>query len=1036
VDDEGTRNIFSGSADNVVQAGQIHGGVHFHLPAKAAPIPHQLPPRRQGFTGRSTQLDALLGMLAPDADADTVVMSAVAGLPGVGKTALAIEAAQIAVERGWFAGGQLFLDLRGYGDEPLTAEQALGTLLRGLGVPEAEVGRDVDARAAKFRSTLADSTEPVLVLADNASSVDQVAPLLPGDRRHRVLITSRHTLSQLDARLLDLGVLTPAESIDLMKVALRNKLPEDTRLADQPETAEAVARLCGYLPLALRIVTALLAATSGMPVAELAEELADERKLDRLDDQWDAVRVAFDLSYRRLSAPEARLFRLTAINPGPDFSSQTAAALAETDEPGTRRILDELARAHLIDPDTDRLRWSMHDLIREYAGQAARTDETPAAYEQARNRLLHHYLHKAKAAEDDWLGAELANLIAAVSLAAASGEDAIARDLPAALGGYLATRHNFTDRLTVDVIRQQAAYRLGDWPGLAAAGDSVGYDLNQLSRFKEAETTLNYAMSVFQTLGDRKGEGEALNHLGTALRGQRRFDEAIDTCRRSVELLPNSVSAGGPLDNPAISLLAAGREAEAAEVWERVQFGPGSTDFGIHPKVQFIFGDVRLQMERMNALQRELKIVEETGDRSREGQILLELCGVLQNRGYSTEEALSHAARAAAIFAELGDKVGESAAMVAAARVLREEGEADRALPFLQRAADISRAAGDKHGEGTALSVLGRTLIDLKRLDFAAEVSEAAATILHEVGDGREEGSALKNLAYCRLELRQHHASVAAGRRAVAVCRESGDRKFEAVSLCNLGRALLETNAFDESATVNEQAVDLLTKMSEPPLQAWVALKDLGRAYLELGRYQESIDTSQRALSTMDDAGDSERGETNGNLATALVNAGRHAEAIEPYREAAAACRRLRRPDTEGFLQLNLAKALMFLHRHEEALPPSLRAAEVFADTGDRNGEATALFCAGHALTGLGRLSESPSLLRGSLALHQAIGDREGETRATFALAAVLVDTGKLNEGILLSMRAAELFREAGNRHNEAQALRFVQVALAKMQPQ
>lgn len=217
-------------------------------------------------------------------------------------------------------------------------------------------------------------------------------------------------------------------------------------------------------------------------LAELARELANERcRLDRLDDQVDAVRVAFDLSYRGLSTDQARMFRLTALNPGPDFSSDTAAALADTDDTSARRVLDELARAHLIEPGAVRGRWGVHDLIRDYTVEAARADEDPAAYEQARDRLLDHYLRQAKAGtkrlrpeveadrEDalSWFDAEWANLFAVARMAADTGRDTIARDLPVSLGRYLGMQRRFSDALQVDVIRRDAALRLGVgtvWP--------------------------------------------------------------------------------------------------------------------------------------------------------------------------------------------------------------------------------------------------------------------------------------------------------------------------------------------------------------------------------------------------------------------------------------------------------------------------------------------------------------------------------------------------------------------------------------------
>ncbi len=223
----------------------------------------QLPPEVTGFTGRDDELAVLAGLLDPDATAGPVLVSAVAGLAGVGKTALAVAAGHAAVRQGWFGGGVLFIDLHGYDEAPVEPGQALDALLRALGVPAEHIPPTTEERAGLYRSVLAQVTAPVLVIADNASSETQVRPLLPGAGPHKVLVTSRHTLAGLDARLVDVTVLDDDAAVGLLDGALRAGRPSDDRITADAGAAGRLAGVCGGLPLALQITAALLKADPG-----------------------------------------------------------------------------------------------------------------------------------------------------------------------------------------------------------------------------------------------------------------------------------------------------------------------------------------------------------------------------------------------------------------------------------------------------------------------------------------------------------------------------------------------------------------------------------------------------------------------------------------------------------------------------------------------------------------------------------------------------------------------------------------------------
>ena len=518
-----TRNIVGGGLQQqpVLQGRDFSNLTFVTHQAAAAPVAlAQLPALVAGFTGREAELAQLAGLLNPAGDAPAVVVSAVAGLPGVGKTALAIQAGHAACEAGWFAGGVLFVDLHGYDDALVQPHQALDSVLRALGVPGEHIPSGTEERAGLYRSVLAQIAEPVLVVADNASSEAQVRLLLPGPGPHRVLVTSRHTLAGLSARLLDVTVLDERAGIALLDNVLRAARPVDDRISAAPTTAVRLAGVCGGLPLALRIAGALLSADPALTAAELAEELADEiGRLEalRYDDggaiSASSVSAAFELSYRQLDAAAARAFRLLSVNPGPDISTAAASALAGRPPGQTRKVIGQLVRAHLVEAAGSMAgRWRMHDLLALYARQLAdaEADAGSDEREQARDRLLGYYLESARAANAHlralagapvpagftdradaltWLDAERPSLVAAVTMAADIGRDQVAMTLPLDLSEYLLWRRRFDDWLAILMISRDVARRQGERRNEAAALSNLGVALRNVRRFEEAIST-------------------------------------------------------------------------------------------------------------------------------------------------------------------------------------------------------------------------------------------------------------------------------------------------------------------------------------------------------------------------------------------------------------------------------------------------------------------------------------------------------------------------------------------------------------------
>ncbi|MEU1343949.1 tetratricopeptide repeat protein [Streptomyces sp. NPDC005827] len=508
-----------------------------------------------GFTGREPELRALLDALEPGAaNASTSVpVTAVSGLGGVGKTALALPAAHEARRGNWFPGGVLFVDLHGYEGTPVTADLALQALLRALGVPPGQLPTGNEERGALYRTKLAEIARdrgPLLLFADNASSAGQVRDLLPGCSGHRVLITSRHRLAALGARLLTLDGLPTAAAVGLLDCALRTADPTDTRVANDTQSAALLTELCGRLPLALQIAAALLSTDPGTPLHELVTELIEARsRIDCLDDGERSVRLTFDLSYRRLPEAEARLLRLFALLPGTESGLAAVEALHGERVRTVRGLLAALERAHLVEPGSCPGRWRLHDLVREYAAQKATATECGAA----RTRVMSFYLERARAADVHvrtgpdrpppksirfqpfrdrgeallWLDEERQNLVAATRWAA---DPQFARDaflLAGYLAEYLQFRRYSDDGVVVGRAAQDAARRAGDRKCEAEAWNRTGISLRDTGRVWEAIEAYRQAFFLYRAVGQERGAAQAACNIGYTLGDVGQFDDAI-----------------------------------------------------------------------------------------------------------------------------------------------------------------------------------------------------------------------------------------------------------------------------------------------------------------------------------------------------------------------------------------------------------------------------------------------------------------------------------------------------------------------------
>jgi tetratricopeptide (TPR) repeat protein len=796
----------------------------FQLQAAAPVALEQLPAPVAGFTGREDELKVLAALLDPAGPGGPVVVSAVAGLAGVGKTTLAVAAGHAALKRGWFSGGVLFIDLHGYRDDSVEPGQALDGLLRSLGVPAEHIPPGVEKRAALYRSALAQIAEPVLVIADNASAEAQVRPLVPGTRRHKMLVTSRHTLAGLGARLVDVTILDQDASALLLDVALRIARSGDDRISRDPGAAQRLAGACGGLPLALQITAALLIADPALSAVELADDLAAESsRLERLayDDGstgGSRVATAFGLSYRKLEETAARLFRLLPVNTGPDISTAAAAALAGLSVKQARTVLVDLARAHLTETAPGAPgRWRMHDLVRLYATRLSDEHVEADCRERARDRLLGYYLDMARAADAHlralpgmtvpeaftgradalaWLDAERASLVAAPTMAAATGRDEAALHLPLLLAVYLQWRRGFDDLLAITALSLGAARRLRDRQGEGDSLNNLGNAMAEVRRFDEAITTCQNAATIYRETGDRHREGAALNNLGLALAYVHRFAEAITA------------------------------HQEAAAIFRQAGDRPGEgmalNNLGIAQR------QVRRFDEAITAHQGAASIYRQTGDRHSEGTALINL-GLALAELRRFEEAITACQEAAAIFRETGDRHSEGTALDSLGLALRLARRFAEAITAHQDAATIYRQTGDRHRQGTALTNLGAALPEMRRFDEAITACQDAAVIFRQAGDRHREGTALTNLGIALRQVDRFDEAITAHQDAATIYRQTGDRHREGMALEGLGLALHAGRRSGEAITAYQDAIAIYHQTGDQYREG-IAQKYLKRA--------------------------------------------------------------------------------------------------------------------------------------------------------------------------------------------------------------
>ncbi|MEU4237549.1 tetratricopeptide repeat protein [Actinoplanes sp. NPDC026619] len=695
----------------------------------------KLPQEPAGFTGRAGDLRRLR---AATRAGDTVVISALEGMAGVGKTQLAIHAGHLLSREG-AVDRVLFVNLRGFHPDPAQppADPAavLDGFLRLLGLPGHQVPHDLPRRIAAYRERLAGTR--TLVVLDDAASSEQVRPLLPATPGCLALITSRRSLVGLySATRLSVDVFTPAEAAAFLTAALPG-VPAGT----DPDAAARIALRCGYLPLALSVLAGHIRKTPGWTLTDHADRL-DERHHDgRLD---GPVELALGLSYQRLTPARQHLLRLAALHPGQDFDVYAAAALAGADLPATEAGLRDLHADHLLLAVTEG-RYTFHDLVRAYATALSRDRDRPADRHAALTRLFDHYLATSAAAMNTlhptearrrpavspaategpdlsdpdtavaWLDAERPTLVAV----AAHGSRTHTVRLADVLSRYLRGGH-YTDALIMHGHARDAARSTGDLAGQAGALNGLGVAHLRQGRPETAAVYLAQALDLFDQVGDLVGQGHTLFDLGNVAERSGRYPAAIDYKRQSLERHREAGDRTGEamaLSGLGVTLERAGHLSEALDCYQQA-----------------------------------LTLVRQTGDRRGEAYSLNGL-GELELRLGRYESATGHLLQALTTYRQLGSRTGEASTLDGLGLLHTRLGRLDEATGYYERALAIFRETGNQDNEAWVLNGLGEAAQAAGRAADAVTHHTAAATIATGIGNRRQQARAHAGLGHAHRAL-------------------------------------------------------------------------------------------------------------------------------------------------------------------------------------------------------------------------------------------------------------------------------------------
>jgi tetratricopeptide (TPR) repeat protein len=819
-----------GLADERRQRSKAQVDVSPLVPA-APDVQISLPTDAAAFTGRDEELDTITTALTGAAKAGGVIeIAAIDGMPGVGKTALAVHAAHIL--RDSFPDlPPLFVDLHGYtpGQEPIPPEVALARLLSAIGVDPRHLPDNMDDRKKMWQRRMAGRR--ALLVMDNAVSSGQIIPLLPGGGDCLVLVTSRRYLGDLPGAVTRLLLdALPAQQAEEMFIQLA------PRAADSPGEVAEIVHLAGYLPLAISLLARVFNRHLSWTLANLASETRE--KVLTLKAEYANVAAAFDISYQSLDPAFQRLFRLLGLHPGSTADDYAAAALAATSPTEAADLLDGLHREGLI-TEVSYHRYGMHDLLRRYASDLAAREAADS--EEALGRLLDYYEHTAACAEarlacqpepvtppaapalDDigqaleWVRADRLNLLACLDYVTRTGQDARVMALTAALATDFQREGPWPDAIARNKAAIQAALRVGDRPGEANALNHLGFVQRLTGDYSDAAQAHEQALRIYRSLGDRSGEARALTSLGTVRRQKGNYQDAIRSYEQALSIhrdLGERIGEAHTLHYLGVAW------------WQTSKF-----------------------RNAMNALEQAIAIYRDLGDLLSEPHALNHLGIARRLTGDYPGAARVHE-EALGICRDLKDRLAEADVCVDFGIVRRMTGDFADATEYLEQASHLFQDLGDARGGANADNNLGIVWRLTGDPHGAIRVHNEALTVFRELGDRRGEAFALTYLCAALRVASEYLAAFQAIEQALVIYRDIGNRDGEAEALNEIGALYLIRGDLAQAEASHQQARELARAVVSPWNEAH-ALAGLGRCALARGDIAEAENLLRQAYAIL-----------------------------------------------------------------------------------------------------------------------------------------------------------------------------------------